>query len=203
MIHPCIQPGSSEEASRVRAWLFSEAGADNVDKFILPELLRIYAENTDDKFHPEFYKEISEKYGNNYKAYTDHVFQTSLFTDSIRFEKLLKKSPKEIHGKLWSDPLPAMYRELVHMLLFDVYGKTDSLERVLNGLYRKYITGLMAMDSSRVFYPDANFTMRVAFGKVEGYKAQDAVSYTSAYNPGRCVWKKRTRRLLITRYFRN
>jgi hypothetical protein len=37
----------------------------------------------------------------------------------------------------------------------------------------------MAMDTGRTFYPDANFTMRVAFGKVEGYKAADAVYYTS------------------------
>jgi hypothetical protein len=158
---------------------FFRSGSENVDKFILPELLRIYAENTDEKFHPDIYKEIRGKYNNNYKAYTDHVFQTSLFTDSIRFEKLLKKSPKVIHKQLWTDPLPAMYREFVNILLFSVHGKTDSLERDLNRLYRKYITGLMAMDTGRVFYPDANFTMRIAFGKVEGYRSQDAVSYTA------------------------
>ncbi len=158
---------------------FFRSGAENVDKFILPELLRIYANNTNEKFHPDLYKEIREKYSNNYKAYTDHVFQTSLFTDSIRFKKLLKKSPKVIHKKLWTDPLPAMYREFVHMLLFNVHGKTDSLERDLNLLYRQYIAGLMAMDTGRIFYPDANFTMRIAFGKVEGYKSQDAVSYTA------------------------
>jgi hypothetical protein len=35
----------------------------------------------------------------------------------------------------------------------------------------------MAMDTSRVLYPDANFTMRLAYGKVEGYKPSDAVDY--------------------------
>jgi hypothetical protein len=158
---------------------FFRSGSENIDKYILPELLRIYAENTDEKFHPDLYREISEKYGNNYRAYTDHVFQTSFFTDSIRFGKLMKKSPKVIHKELWADPVPAMYREFVHMLLFNVHDKTDSLERNLTRLYRKYITGLMAMDSGRTFYPDANFTMRIAFGKVEGYKSRDAVAYTS------------------------
>jgi hypothetical protein len=158
---------------------FFRSGSENVDKFILPELLKIYADNTDQKFHPDIYGGIREKYNNNYRAYTNHIFQTSLFTDSLRFAKLLKKSSKVIRRELWADPLPAMYREFVHMLLFNVHGKTDSLERDLNSLYRKYMTGLMAMDSGRVFYPDANFTMRVAFGKVEGYKSQDAVSYTS------------------------
>ena len=71
-----------------------------------------------------------------------------------------------------------MYREFIHTLLFDVYGRIDSLERDLNRLYRKYMTGLMAMEPDRIFYPDANFTMRITYGKVEGYKAADAVSYT-------------------------
>ncbi len=157
---------------------FFRSGTENIDEYILPDLLRIYAENTDEKYHPDLYKEIRDKYDNNYKDYTDHLFGTSLFTDSVRYQKLLKKSPKIIHRELWADPLPAMYREFVHMMLFNVHGKTDSLERVLNRLYRKYMTGLMAMDSGRLFYPDANFTMRISYGKVEGYNSRDAVSYT-------------------------
>ncbi len=156
---------------------FFRSGAGNVDKFILPEFLRIYAENTEAAFHPALYKEIREKYGNNYKSYTDNVFRTSLFTDSMRFEKLLRKSPRTIHKELWTDPVPAMFREFAHLLMINVHGKTDSLERELNRLYRKYLNGLMAMDSGRVFYPDANFTMRIAYGKVEGYKSQDAVTF--------------------------
>ena len=35
----------------------------------------------------------------------------------------------------------------------------------------------MAFESDRVFYPDANFTLRVSYGKVAGYKARDAVQY--------------------------
>jgi hypothetical protein len=157
---------------------FFRSGLENIDKQILPDLLRIYAEHTDAQFHPALYRTIREDYHNNYKAFTDHLFATSLFADSVRFEKLLKKSPKAIHKKLWEDPVPAMYREFVHMLLLDVHGRTDSLEPRLTRLYRKYVSGLMAMEPGHVFYPDANFTMRVAFGKVEGYKPSDAISYS-------------------------
>lgn len=33
------------------------------------------------------------------------------------------------------------------------------------------------METEKVFYPDANFTMRVAYGKAEGYKPADGVRY--------------------------
>jgi len=33
------------------------------------------------------------------------------------------------------------------------------------------------MDTSRSFYPDANFSMRLSYGKVEGYEPSDAIEY--------------------------
>ncbi len=35
----------------------------------------------------------------------------------------------------------------------------------------------MEMDSHRTFYPDANFTQRMSYGTVKGYKPRDAVWY--------------------------
>jgi len=36
---------------------------------------------------------------------------------------------------------------------------------------------LMEADTGRVFYPDANFTMRVAYGNVDTYEPKDGVEY--------------------------
>jgi hypothetical protein len=47
-------------------------------------------------------------------------------------------------------------------------------------LYRVYMQGIREMQENKVFYPDANFTMRVAFGKVEGYQPADAIIYDYA-----------------------
>jgi hypothetical protein len=154
--------------------------AMEIDKQILPELLRLYAANTAAKFQPEPVKAIAKEFNNDYHAYADHLFRTSLFTDSLRYGKLLKMSPAAIHKKLWTDPLPALFREFNHSLLFKVYGGLDSLNLELNRLYRVYMNGLAAMEPDHAFYPDANFTMRMTYGRVEGYKAADAVDYTYA-----------------------
>ena len=62
--------------------------------------------------------------------------------------------------------------------------------------------GTNGLDSNRVFYPDANFTMRIAYGKVEGYESQDAVSYTSGTTLDG-VMEKEVGMLQITGCFRN
>ncbi len=42
---------------------------------------------------------------------------------------------------------------------------------------RLFIAGLREMDPAIVAYPDANFTMRLSYGSVNGYDPRDAVHY--------------------------
>ena len=153
------------------------SGALTIDKQLLPELLRIYAENTDPRFHPAVFTRVSNEFNNDYNAYSNYLFNSSVFTNTARFNKMLKKPMRTIMKRMSADPMLGLYRDMSSIFLFDLYGKVDSLNLELNRLYRKYLTGLMEMDASRIFYPDANFTMRVTYGKVEGYNPSDAVTY--------------------------
>lgn len=153
------------------------SGMLEVDRKVLPDLLRIYGTHTDAAFQPAFYSVIREKYGNDYGAYLESVYRKSWFTDSVRYQKLLHTRPSRIPAKLAADPLPQLVQQFSTLLRSRVYGTTDSLNGVLNHLYRTYMTGKMETNPGKVFYPDANFTMRVAFGKVEGYHGADAVRY--------------------------
>lgn len=44
--------------------------------------------------------------------------------------------------------------------------------------YREYLKALREWDSERAFYPDANFTLRVAYGTVTGYENADGEYHT-------------------------
>jgi len=47
----------------------------------------------------------------------------------------------------------------------------------LADLNKAYMAAQMKFESDKVFYPDANFTLRVSYGQVKGYDARDAVEY--------------------------
>ncbi|PIE50803.1 MAG: serine protease [Flavobacteriales bacterium] len=47
----------------------------------------------------------------------------------------------------------------------------------INALQKKYIAQLMKTDKNRKFFPDANSTMRVTYGKIAGSNPRDAVRY--------------------------
>lgn len=52
----------------------------------------------------------------------------------------------------------------------DFYNEKEKLSKA-------YIAGLMKKNEGELFYPDANSTMRVSYGKVAGYNPRDGVHY--------------------------
>jgi hypothetical protein len=52
-----------------------------------------------------------------------------------------------------------------------------SLQDKIDALQKKYITEMMSADKDRKFFPDANSTLRVTYGKVKGSNPADAISY--------------------------
>lgn len=157
---------------------YFRSGALAIDQAILPPLLKIYADHTDAQFHPDFYRTILTGHKGDYEDFTSSVFGQSMFTDSIRYYKSLMKSNDNIRKMMSQDPLVIVYRDFNRKLAQEVYQKADSMNRELNRLYRRYLTGMQEMEPARRLYPDANFTMRLAYGKVEGYQPADAIRYS-------------------------
>jgi hypothetical protein len=150
----------------------------NIDRKIMPDLLKIYSRYTDTTALPAFYATLRQNYQGNYGRFVEGIFAKSLFTDSARFMKWLKSPAKKRENQLSNDPLTGIYRDFSAKLSIEVYQKADSMEDKLNGLYRKYISGLMAMNPGHTYYPDANFTLRLTYGQVDGYKPGDGITYS-------------------------
>ena len=64
----------------------------------------------------------------------------------------------------------AMYRERYADKFNALLAKQDSLQRI-------YMKGIMEMRSGEMVYPDANGTLRIAYGQVDDYYPADAVYY--------------------------
>ena len=84
----------------------------------------------------------------------------------------------------WKDAVFADSTEaaLLAHALEDYYYQTltpqvNALNQAITLLYRDYMKGQMAFQREKSFYPDANLTLRIAYGHVEGYSPADAIYY--------------------------
>ena len=144
------------------------------DKKINKAMFRLFAENVDSKYQPDIYKTINSKYKGDYEKFVDKMFDKSIFVSEERLTEFLdnpnaKKLEKDLAFQAANSILDK-YRELRQ--------KTSESDMNLNKGRRLFIAGLLEMQKGEVlFYPDANFTMRLTYGTVSGYDAKDAVRF--------------------------
>ena len=105
------------------------------------------------------------------------VYSQSLFADSTALIALLTDSTENRMEVLRNDMLFRLNHQFDSIYKVNVYPKLTELNNELDLLYRSYVKGLMLMNPETKYYPDANFTLRVTYGEVEGYFPSDAVEY--------------------------
>jgi len=136
-------------------------------------MIEMYAADVPAQYQPAFYSTLQNKFKNDYLIYTDYVFQMSIFSNKDKMDAFLKAPTKEI---LQGDPLFE-----IAVQVYDVYNtliaEINPLNYQLNQGMRLYVQGLREMHPDKKYYPDANSTMRLTYGKVLPYSKADAVDY--------------------------
>jgi Peptidase S46 len=123
---------------------------------------------------PELIKDAHDKYKGDWIRYAGKMFDKSMFDDEESMNLFLDKPSLKALDK---DPV---FKLIMNM--FDTYSqKIAGDRRIATGniseLSGNMIKGLMEKSPNKLFYPDANSTMRLTYGNVQSYEPRDAVQY--------------------------
>ena len=151
-----------------------------IDKESFVAVMNEYEKNVPEDFKPAYYKEQIARYGNA-QAWADDMFSTSLFIDADKVGQLSAEDKETV----FADPAFMFFNEFLKWYSADVQPHTTRLNQDLDLAYRDYMRGQMAHAQAtkgqaglESFYPDANLTLRVAYGHIKGYSPSDGVYYT-------------------------
>lgn len=143
-----------------------------IDEEIFVSMMKAFGENLSEDMQPSFYTEQIEKYG-TVEAWKDSLFKKSIFTDQDKVlalteadSSLVKNDPATVIGEAFSEWYVNTLRPQIQKLGADI-----------KLAYRDYMQGQMDFEPDKAFYPDANLTLRVAYGKVAGYSPADGIDY--------------------------
>ena len=143
-----------------------------IDEECFVAMMTSFDKNVPDEFKPAWFQEQLAEFG-SVEACKDFLFTHSLFTDRAKVEAL---TPEDV-DRVAEDPAVVASSEFALWYAEDlapVIRETSEDLRVAN---RNYMQGQMEFEKDRTFYPDANLTLRVAYGKVAGYEPYDAAYY--------------------------
>ncbi len=157
---------------KVKAREFYKDYNEPTDKKIFAALSEMYYNTIDEEYQPEIFKTtVKKKYKGNFQKFTEDLFKKSVFPDSTRFMKFLNNPTAKV---LDNDMAFKMMQQVIG-LYFSLSGNDDDKYTKAE---RLFMDGLMKMQPNKLFYPDANSTIRLTYGNVGDYLPRDAVHYS-------------------------
>jgi hypothetical protein len=148
-----------------------------IDEEVMVAVMQIYSDEVEAPFSPAFFELVDQKYGGDWNRYKNYVYEKSIFNKQEELIEFITDYKPKDAKKLMKDPAFSIFKDLNELYTDGIKPGLVMYSYALDSLQRIYMAGQMEMQPDRRFYPDANFTLRVTYGNVKGYKPEDAVNY--------------------------
>ena len=159
---------------------YKEAGKEHfkeynnaIEQNVYAALLSLYHANIPAAQQPAIFQTIDKKYKGDINKYVAEMFANSIFCTEAKFNEFMAKPSLK---KLQNDPALLTYNSFMEG--FKVL-QADNMQMSikLKKAQRLFVAALREMEPAKSFYPDANSTMRMTYGKVLDYYPADGVHY--------------------------
>jgi len=168
------------EAAKLRNRLsgFYKDYDQKVDKDLFKTCLSVYYKFPYDAPKPTVFKtEIEKKYDGDIAKYTDDVYQSSIFIDHFQLYKILNDYQSTDWKIFAKDPLYKYAMSILHNYQNEIRAPYAAQSSRIDSLQQQYMRLILEKNKGTYLYPDANSTLRVAYGNVDGYEPRDGVEY--------------------------
>lgn len=148
-----------------------------LDRKVSSKMLSMYSMNIEPRFqvagHEDFEKESS------CNIYLTDLWKNSYITrERGDLLSILSSDSKEnIKYKLKDDAVLNFITPYIEMYRRKILPFHDDFDKKNDSLQRNYMNAQLKTFPSKKFFPDANSTLRVTYGKINGYTPKDGVYY--------------------------
>lgn len=150
------------------------------DKDVFKTLLPLYFQNCPHAI-PAYYLSQYADHNNDISSWADDVYNISMAVDYEKMKAFATNATASDSSRLLSDPAWQLYNSI--QSVYKTQGtKLTAANEQLTYLNRLYMKCRMVKDEFNHFYPDANLTLRVAYGKVKGLDPDGPVGYSYQTN---------------------
>ncbi len=154
-----------------------------IDQECFVALMKAFDKKIPAAYKPKYFTEKMQEYGSA-EAWAEYLLNNTIYTDCERMNAV-REDDRDI---LENDPVKEYYVKMTEWVI-PHSGKAQYISQDLQLAYRDYMRGQMEYadylaasgkgpaEGSKAFYPDANLTLRVAYGHIKGYSPSDGVYY--------------------------
>ncbi|WP_462250385.1 S46 family peptidase [Ferruginibacter sp.] len=155
---------------------FGEYNA-TVDQKLFEVLMEMYVNNQKEENVSPLLKKLLAENGNSFAALAKSIYSQTSLADLNKTKNLINGVGASGIQSISNDVAVVLYSDIFKTYAAKVSPKLNELQNTINELQRTYMQAQMDVFTKKIFYPDANSTLRLTYGNVKGYIARDAVQY--------------------------
>ncbi|HLF46414.1 MAG TPA: S46 family peptidase [Chitinophagaceae bacterium] len=171
--------GYNQKLSQVKEFLtgFYKDYNEEADKKLFEVLVEMYVmDQSKGNISPRL-KEMAMQHTGDFKKIAEKIYGETEITRATKTTELLQKSMGEAVNYIRKNATVNLFIDMLETYQVQVQRKENEIQERINKLQRIYMQAQLDAFKEKRFYPDANRTMRVTYGKVKGYDARDGVKY--------------------------
>lgn len=144
------------------------------DKKVTLAMLELFYKDVPAEYQPEHFSAIRTKYKGNLDKYNEMFYKKSIFPYREKLEAFLANPNIKVLDK---DPAYVAAVSMINAIR-GYYKNGAESDGLVDQGRKLWLAGLMEMMPDKNFYPDANSTLRLTYGKVGDYQPRDGVRYS-------------------------
>ncbi|MBN9292700.1 MAG: S46 family peptidase [Flavobacteriia bacterium] len=109
--------------------------------------------------------------------WSKQIYGKSIFTEKERLKNFVKNYSPKSDKTLLKDPAIQLYNGITDDFSVRVRPSVINYNTEKNALLKLYVEGKYIMFPNEKHWPDANSTLRITYGKLEGSQPKDGISY--------------------------
>ncbi len=172
-----------DEIMKMKERLIASAGNffrnydQDVDKKLFVAVLSLYDKDIERRWQVPEAVRFMESCKGEPATVVDKLYANSVFTDEDRYVEFIENFDKKDLKKLYKDPLYKLYVGAYDFLSSEIVVGYRRIYNDIQRLNRDYMKVQMEFQDDKLFYPDANSTLRVAYGTIKGYESADGIYF--------------------------
>jgi hypothetical protein len=148
-----------------------------VDQQVLAALIPLYFEKVPGEYLSPFAIEQMNFAGKDAAEFARITFLKSELSRPGKWATLAASDPAAAIKSIREDYAYLLARSILETAEARVFRPYNEINDKISIAQRRYMQALLEVFPEKRFYPDANSTLRVTYGKVEGYQPRDGVYY--------------------------
>ena len=137
------------------------------DKDVFAALMPVYFTKCKHNL-PDYYKEQYKAHGNDFKKWGKSIYGSSIFTSREQLMAFAQRAKRGDSAIVQQDPAAQLYSTITDLKKKKTGNRLAQYITRRHYLNRLYVNAQMAFKKDKAFYPDANLTLRLTYGKVKG-----------------------------------